>query len=127
MNRRITGFHKDDAGDWVAELACGHGQHVRHDPPWQVRPWVVEDATRREHVGTLLDCILCEAERSAGSAAYADARMRGLCHDGALEAARAAGTPRVGVAVIVRRDGKILLGYRLSTSHGSGTWQFPGG
>jgi len=127
MQQPITGFHQDEEGHWVAELACGHGQHVRHDPPWQVRPWVVEDATRREHLGALLDCVLCEAERSAGSAAYADARMRGLCHDGALEAARAAGTPRVGVAVIVRRDGKILLGHRLSTSHGSGTWQFPGG
>ena len=31
----ITGFHQDAAGDWVAELACGHAQHVRHRPPWQ--------------------------------------------------------------------------------------------
>ena len=26
--------------DWVAELECGHTQHVRHDPPWTNRPWV---------------------------------------------------------------------------------------
>jgi 8-oxo-dGTP diphosphatase len=34
--------------------------------------------------------------------------------------------PLVGVAVIIVRDGKLLLGKR-KQSHGSGTWQFPGG
>ncbi len=34
--------------------------------------------------------------------------------------------PKVGVAVIVVKDSKILLGRR-ANSHGSGTWQFPGG
>jgi len=34
--------------------------------------------------------------------------------------------PRVGVGVIVRRGGKVLLGQRRGT-HGAGTWQFPGG
>jgi 8-oxo-dGTP diphosphatase len=34
---------------------------------------------------------------------------------------------RVGIAVIVLRDGKVLLGRRVSVSHGAGTWQFPGG
>lgn len=37
------------------------------------------------------------------------------------------GAPRVGVAVIVLREGKVLLGRRLSATHGTGTWQFPGG
>jgi len=40
VKQPIVGYHLDDEGHWVAELACGHGQHVRHDPPWQVRPWV---------------------------------------------------------------------------------------
>jgi hypothetical protein len=31
--RRIVGFHTDVEGDWVADLECGHTQHVRHDPP----------------------------------------------------------------------------------------------
>ena len=35
--------------------------------------------------------------------------------------------PRVGVAVIVVRDGRVLVGRRLSGSHGHDTWQFPGG
>lgn len=34
--------------------------------------------------------------------------------------------PRIGVGVIVRRDGKVLVGKRLR-SHGEGTWSFPGG
>jgi hypothetical protein len=33
MQRRIIGFHQDDAQEWVADLACGHQQHVRHTPP----------------------------------------------------------------------------------------------
>jgi hypothetical protein len=45
----------------VAELECGHGQHVRHNPPWQVRPWVQTEAGRREKLGTSLDCLLCRA------------------------------------------------------------------
>lgn len=60
MQRKIVGFHQDARGDWVADLECGHGQHVRHDPPWQVRAWVVEEATRRNFVGTLLNCKKCE-------------------------------------------------------------------
>lgn len=34
--------------------------------------------------------------------------------------------PYIGVAVIVIRDGRVLLGKRKS-AHGDGTWQFPGG
>jgi len=34
--------------------------------------------------------------------------------------------PRVGVGVIVKKDGKILIGKRLN-AHGEGTWCFPGG
>ena len=34
--------------------------------------------------------------------------------------------PYIGVAVIVVRDGRVLLGRR-KNAHGAGTWQFPGG
>lgn len=34
--------------------------------------------------------------------------------------------PKVGIGVIVVRDGKVLLGERLA-SHGAGTWAIPGG
>lgn len=56
----MTGFHQDDVGDWVAELECGHNQHVRHQPPFQVREWVVDDDARRARVGAPLECPLCD-------------------------------------------------------------------
>ncbi|TVP98515.1 MAG: DUF3565 domain-containing protein [Balneolaceae bacterium] len=60
MKQPITGFHKDDQGDWVAELKCGHTQHVRHDPPWQLRPWVTTPEGREKYIGHLLNCKECE-------------------------------------------------------------------
>jgi Protein of unknown function (DUF3565) len=41
MQQKIIGFHQDELHDWVAQLACGHNQHVRHNPPWTNRPWVI--------------------------------------------------------------------------------------
>lgn len=60
MDRSIVGFHLDPEGDWVAELECGHNQHVRHRPPFEVRPWVLHEEERATHLGTPLDCPLCE-------------------------------------------------------------------
>jgi hypothetical protein len=60
MNQAIVGYHLDEHGDWVADLACGHGQHVRHQPPFMNRPWVVTSEGRSQHVGTLLNCKKCE-------------------------------------------------------------------
>jgi tellurite resistance-related uncharacterized protein len=60
MIRMIDGFHQDDVGDWVAELSCLHGQHVRHDPPFQERPWVSSEAGRNERIGAALECPLCD-------------------------------------------------------------------
>jgi hypothetical protein len=60
VQRAITSFHLDADGDWVAELECGHRQHVRHRPPFFPQPWILEDAGRRERLGTPLDCRLCD-------------------------------------------------------------------
>ena len=60
MRRAIVGFHVDELGDWVADLDCGHGQHVRHRPPFTNRPWVVSAAGRAEMLGTELDCVRCD-------------------------------------------------------------------
>lgn len=57
--RAIVGYHRDEDGHWVADLACGHGQHVRHDPPWQLRPWVLSEAGRASFLGHELGCIRC--------------------------------------------------------------------
>lgn len=60
MIRTIDGFHLDEAGDWVAELSCLHNQHVRHQPPFRDRPWVLTESGRAERRGTGLDCPLCD-------------------------------------------------------------------
>lgn len=44
----------------MAELDCGHNQHVRHRPPFQVRPWVLEEEERAAHLGSPLGCPLCD-------------------------------------------------------------------
>lgn len=60
--RQISGFHQDEAGDWVADLACGHTQHVRHRPPWELRPWVTTEEGRRAYLGRVLHCNKCDEE-----------------------------------------------------------------
>jgi hypothetical protein len=62
VQQPIIAFHQDEHGDWVADLACGHGQHVRHRPPWELRPWVVTEPGRRAHLGTLLRCVRCDGD-----------------------------------------------------------------
>ncbi len=60
MKQAMTAYHQDELGDWVAELVCGHFQHVRHKPPWQNRPWVVSAAGREKMLGYELDCKKCD-------------------------------------------------------------------
>jgi Protein of unknown function (DUF3565) len=64
MKRRIISFHQDDALDWVADLDCGHKQHVRHNPPLMNRPWVVTSEGRNKFMGTTLNCKLCEEKKT---------------------------------------------------------------
>jgi hypothetical protein len=56
MNQGIVAYHQDDEGHWVAELVCGHFQHVRHDPPMVSRPWVLTIEGRDEMLGYELEC-----------------------------------------------------------------------
>jgi hypothetical protein len=63
MDRRIVGFHQDAERHWVADLECGHTQHVRHDPPWMSRPWVVTPEGRASRLGTTLNCKKCDESR----------------------------------------------------------------
>ena len=97
--QRIIGFHQDEERHWIAELECGHSLHVRHTPPWQVRPWVQTPEGRDGRIGTRLPCRQCAeadlplVERvrhlllQTALEAYDDAALRGLCAEGAWEAA----------------------------------------
>jgi hypothetical protein len=61
MRQPIIGFHQDDERHWVAELACGHFQHTRHDPPWVNRAWVTTPQGRAAACGRMLECRKCDA------------------------------------------------------------------
>lgn len=60
MERTIIGFDQDELGDWRAILACGHRQHVRHNPPLSNRPWVLTAEGRNRFLGVALDCKACD-------------------------------------------------------------------
>ena len=92
MIRTIDGFHADDQGDWVAELSCLHGQHVRHQPPFRDRPWVLTESGRTGRVGTVIDCPLCDRVELPGG----------------LELARTAGPfDQVTLPAALRRDHRV--------------------
>ncbi|MEZ5483117.1 MAG: DUF3565 domain-containing protein [Porticoccaceae bacterium] len=61
MKHPIKNYHLDEEQYWVAELSCGHFQHLRHDPPWTSAPWVLTPKGRsREKLGFELDCKKCD-------------------------------------------------------------------
>jgi hypothetical protein len=60
LKRKIIGFHTDEERHWIADLECGHGQHVRHDPPLNSRPWVLTPVGRESRIGVELDCKKCD-------------------------------------------------------------------
>lgn len=118
-SRAIVGFHRDDEGHWVAELVCGHTQHVRHRPPMEERPWVLTDVGRKEMLGRSLECLYCNmpqlpahAEVFKTTPEYTERTIP----EGMLDDHRT----RAGVwGRIVVREGKLM--YSLADSHG-GTW-----
>jgi tellurite resistance-related uncharacterized protein len=60
--RPITGFRQDIHGDWIADLSCLHSQHVRHQPPFHDRGWVLTEPGRAARLGTDLACPLCDRQ-----------------------------------------------------------------
>jgi tellurite resistance-related uncharacterized protein len=61
MKRKIVGYHQDEKEDWVADLDCFHGQHVRHEPPFFNRPWSDSEEGRTSKLGEVLNCVRCDA------------------------------------------------------------------
>jgi hypothetical protein len=60
MLQVIVGYHTDEERHWVAKLQCGHFQHVRHQPPFINRPWVMSAAGRKAKLGYALACKKCD-------------------------------------------------------------------
>ena len=60
MKKAIVDYHQDEENHWVARLACGHFQHIRHQPPFINRPWVLNPETRTAKLGQQLNCIKCD-------------------------------------------------------------------
>lgn len=65
---RVLDFRQDEHGDWLAVLSCGHTQHLRHQPPWQNRAWVLDAQQRQAHVGEPFLCGWCATEKGASEA-----------------------------------------------------------
>lgn len=63
-SQAIVRFEKDGEDRWFAILACGHTQHVHHDPPWQVRRWTETVEGRDSMLGHTLPCKLCDATQT---------------------------------------------------------------
>lgn len=61
MQRPIVGFGQDDEGAPIAWLSCGHPQHVRHNPPFVNRPWILTEEGRASMLGQPLNCVRCDA------------------------------------------------------------------
>jgi hypothetical protein len=63
MKQAIVAYHKDEEDHWVAELYCGHNQHVRHNPPLVSRPWVETQDGRDSMLGYQLNCVKCDSDQ----------------------------------------------------------------
>jgi hypothetical protein len=70
--RKIVAFHQDGQGDWIADLECGHSVHIRHNPPWQDRPWVITTEWRSAYLGREVGCKKCADLNSSGLGAASD-------------------------------------------------------
>jgi hypothetical protein len=66
---RLLDLRQDEDGHWLAVLSCGHTQHLRHQPPWQNRAWVLDPQQRREQLGRPFDCGWCNTEEAAAPGA----------------------------------------------------------
>lgn len=58
----MVDFVLDDEQHWVAVLACGHRQHVRHRPPLVERHWVLTASGRQSRLGQTLWCKHCQRD-----------------------------------------------------------------
>ena len=78
MERAIIGFEQDELGDWRAILVCGHRQHVRHNPPFVDRAWVLTEEGRSRFLGVALACKACDEGEPVNDAPVSAARLEAI-------------------------------------------------
>ncbi|MCA9711493.1 MAG: DUF3565 domain-containing protein, partial [Myxococcales bacterium] len=67
----IVGLRREGPRAVVLALDCGHHRHVRHRPPLQVHPWVLDEAAARQRVGQGIECLRCgQRQLPEGSVSY---------------------------------------------------------
>lgn len=59
---------------------------MRHDPPWQVRPWVLDAQSRRQKIGIELDCVKCDQVLTDAALGRRLERAEGLSNVAFVEA-----------------------------------------
>lgn len=57
--RIMLAIERDDAGEWIARLDCGHSRHLRHRPPLSAMPWLLDEAERTARIGQAIECGRC--------------------------------------------------------------------
>ena len=75
MRRAVRDFDQDSEGHWRAQLECGHAIHVRHDPPWTIRAWVLDREQRAGRIGSFMDCKRCDAEAADEASSGPESRI----------------------------------------------------
>ena len=60
MKQPIVDYDLDEENHWVAELPCGHFQHVRQEPPLENRIWVTPVEGRASMHGFEPNCLKCD-------------------------------------------------------------------
>jgi tellurite methyltransferase len=71
IDRQILDIEAESADSCVAALDCGHRRHIRHRPPLERHPWILDPAERAARVGQRIECGRCERlELPAGAACY---------------------------------------------------------
>ncbi len=119
MKQPITGFHRDEDGHWVAELACGHGRHVRHDPPLVARPWVLTPEGRADRLGEEFECLKCAGGADGwhtldlGDAQLADGPLARLAAEFAAAHAEAGRPASMALFVRHESEGRLHCAVRL--------------
>jgi len=66
----ILDFRQDEDRHWIAVLSCGHTQHLRHQPPWQSRAWVLDPVQRAKKIGQPFDCGWCAGKLERDNLAH---------------------------------------------------------